>query len=67
MKSINPAPHRLLFGKKAVAERYSVCRRTVDLWMARGVIPYQKIGGVVRFDLVKVDEALSRFEVNARS
>jgi hypothetical protein len=55
-----------LVGKPAVARRYTVCVRTVDIWMAQGVIPYQKIGGLVRFDLAKVDEALARFEVNAR-
>lgn len=52
-----------LVPKPVIANRYSVTVRTIDNWMHRGVIPYQKIGGVVRFDVSKVDAALARFEV----
>jgi hypothetical protein len=49
--------------KKDVAARYSVCHRTVDYWIAQKRIPVLRIGGCVRFDLLRVDEALRRFEV----
>jgi len=52
-----------LVPKMGIANRYAVTIRTVDNWMRRRVIPYQKIGGIVRFDISKVDAALARFEV----
>lgn len=33
--------------------------RTVELWMQRGWIPYQKIGKLVRFNLDEVQRALA--------
>lgn len=49
--------------KAEIASSYSVTPRTVDNWMKAGKIPYFKIGKVVRFNPVKVAEALARFEV----
>jgi hypothetical protein len=66
MKDTNPLSIPALVGKPDVARRYSVCIRTVDNWIALGVVPYQKIGGLIRFDLAKVDAALARFEVSPR-
>ena len=38
--------------------------RTIDNWREQGIIPFIKVGGVVRFDVAKVKHALeSRFEV----
>jgi excisionase family DNA binding protein len=54
-------------GKSSIARLNSVSTRTVENWMKKGLIPYTKIGGVVRFDLAKVDAALARFEVTARA
>ena len=52
--------------KPHIAQQYRVSLRTVDNWMRTGVIPYVKIGGVVRFDMAKVAAALARFEVRER-
>lgn len=32
--------------------------RTIELWMKRGLIPYTKIGKLVRFDLEEVKAAM---------
>jgi len=41
-------------------------RRTIDYWRAGGVIPYVKVGRVIRFDLQAVKAALEkRFMVKA--
>ena len=53
-------------GKSSIARINSVSTRTVENWMKKGLIPYTKIGGLVRFDMAKVTAALARFEVNAR-
>jgi excisionase family DNA binding protein len=58
------ATAREIFGKKKeVAARYQVCVRTVDYWIAAKRIPVIRVGGLVRFHMQRVDEALRRFEV----
>lgn len=52
-----------LVKKPVLAKRYDVSTRCIDNWMSAGVIPFHKIRGVVRFDIVKVDAALAQFEV----
>jgi excisionase family DNA binding protein len=47
-------------GKKETAEHLGFSQRTVDNWMKNGLIPYIKIGKVVRFKLSEVDEAINR-------
>jgi predicted site-specific integrase-resolvase len=54
------------FDKSRIAKHYQVSVRTVDNWMRTGVIPFVKIGGVVRFDPAKVAAALAKFEINCR-
>ena len=49
--------------KPLLAKHYRVSTRCIDNWMSHRLIPFTKIGGVVRFDISKVDAALSRFEV----
>jgi excisionase family DNA binding protein len=36
--------------KKEMAARMQVTPRTIDSWMAKGLVPYRKIGRTVRFD-----------------
>jgi excisionase family DNA binding protein len=52
-----------LVNKPTIARRYAVSTRTVDNWISRRIIPFMKIGGVVRFRISEVDAALARFEV----
>lgn len=40
--------------KIELAEYFGVHPRTIDGWMARGIIPYWRVGGLVRFDLPSV-------------
>jgi len=52
---IPTSAHRLL-KKKDVAEQKNVCVRTVDYWLARGWLPYIKIGRAVRIAQSDADE-----------
>jgi hypothetical protein len=36
--------------KQGMAVRMKVTPRTIDAWMAKGLVPYRKIGRTVRFD-----------------
>lgn len=40
--------------KKGMAVRMKVTPRTIDAWMAKGLVPYRKIGRTVRFDWPEV-------------
>jgi excisionase family DNA binding protein len=44
--------------KKQVAQRLNVSARTVDNLMRNGVLPYRKLGRLVRFELADVDAHL---------
>jgi excisionase family DNA binding protein len=51
-----------------LAERINISLRTVDDWRERGIIPYLKIGGVIRFDFAQVMAALrERYEVKEKA
>ena len=53
--------------RNQLAANYSVSLRTVDEWMARGWIPFLRVGKLIRFSLPEVDAALrERFEVKAK-
>jgi excisionase family DNA binding protein len=54
-----------LLDKRTSARELGVSARTIDNLMARHVIPFIKIGRLVRFDVQKVKAALGRFEVRA--
>lgn len=68
MSTHNPA--RVWLNKHEIAERFGVAVRTVDAWMARGLLPYFKPGASkqapVRFNLHDVEAALAKFNRNAR-
>jgi hypothetical protein len=54
--------------RTTLAEKIDVSVRTVDAWRERGIIPYLKVGGVIRFDFGKVMAALrERYEVKQKS
>ena len=65
MKSnIGAQTKRTLWKKGDVAKRCTISPRTVDNWMREGILPYLKIGKVIRFDPDAVDLAIARFKVN---
>jgi excisionase family DNA binding protein len=45
--------------KDYLAAHFAVTKRTVENWMAKGLIPYWKIGRLCRFDLDHVKAALN--------
>ena len=49
-----------LIDKKQMAARLSVTPRTLENWMKRGLVPYIRIGRVVRYDLEEVMRTLKR-------
>jgi excisionase family DNA binding protein len=52
-------------GKAAVAARYATCPSTIEKWMRKRVLPFIKIGRLVRFDLEACDRAILAFEVRS--
>lgn len=65
MSPIEHSP-QLLVGKRAIAGRYTVSVRTVDNLMARGVLPFYKLGKAVRFSIPECDLALQAYRVRSR-
>lgn len=53
-----------LLRKRELAEELAISRRTLDVWMAKGRIPFFKIGRSVHFRLSDVLEKLNAFRVN---
>ena len=51
--------------KLELASIYKVSRRTISYWMTRKMIPFVRIGNVVRFDPKQVEEALANYTVKA--
>lgn len=48
-----------LLTKAELAPRLRIKPRTLDAWMASGLVPYLKIGRVVRFDWPTVQACLA--------
>ena len=48
--------------KAGLAQHFSISLRTVTNLMRRRVLPYVKIGRVVRFDLPACEQSLKKFE-----
>jgi excisionase family DNA binding protein len=61
--SVDGATDRLLT-KPEVAVRLRRSRRTVDVWMRQGKLPYLKVGRTVLFRWGDVLEKLGHFRVN---
>lgn len=55
-----------LITKKVLAARYSCTPRTINNLMRKRVLPYVKIGALVRFDPADCDRALAAFRVASR-
>jgi len=55
-------PNRWLT-KAALAQHYCISLRTVTNLMRRRVLPYVKIGQVVRFDVAACELAMKKYEV----
>jgi excisionase family DNA binding protein len=53
-----------LLRKRELAERLAISKRTLDVWMHMGRIPYLKVGRSVRFRLPEVLEKMNAFRVN---
>ena len=49
--------------KAALAQHYCISLRTVTNLMRRRVLPYVKIGHVVRFDSEACEQAMKKYEV----
>jgi excisionase family DNA binding protein len=56
-------PYAQLLDKRTLATKLSVSRRSVEKLMQRRVIPYIRVGAIVRFRLADVERALSRYQV----
>jgi excisionase family DNA binding protein len=53
-----------LLDKWETARTLNIGKRTLDVWMRAGRIPYLKIGKTVRFRLPDVLEKLNAYRVN---
>jgi excisionase family DNA binding protein len=53
-----------LFRKKELAQQLAISKRTLDVWMQKGRIPFLKVGRSVRFRLSDVLEKLNAYRVN---
>lgn len=51
--------------RHGIAERYHLSLGSVKNLMRRRILPYSKIGRIVRFDVARCDEAISAFEVSS--
>jgi excisionase family DNA binding protein len=53
-----------LLKKRELAEKLAISKRTLDVWMQKGRIPFLKVGRSVRFRLSDVLEKLNDYRVN---
>jgi excisionase family DNA binding protein len=53
-----------LLRKRELAEKLAISKRTLDVWMQKGRIPFLKVGRSVRFRLPDVLEKLQTYRVN---
>jgi excisionase family DNA binding protein len=53
-----------LLRKRELAERLAISKRTLDVWMHAGRIPFLKVGRSVRFRLPDVLEKLEAYRIN---
>jgi excisionase family DNA binding protein len=73
MNSIHESVHELaandrasvgLLRKRELADKLAISKRTLDVWMQKGRIPFLKVGRSVRFRLPDVLEKLNAYRVN---
>jgi excisionase family DNA binding protein len=53
-----------LLRKPELANKLAISKRTLDVWMRNGRVPFLKVGKTVRFRLADVLEKLNAFRVN---
>jgi excisionase family DNA binding protein len=53
-----------LLRKRELADKLAISKRTLDVWMQKGRIPFLKVGRSVRFRLPDVLEKLNAYRVN---
>jgi excisionase family DNA binding protein len=53
-----------LLRKRELAEKLAISKRTLEVWMAKGRIPFLKVGRSVRFRLADVLEKLQTYRIN---
>jgi excisionase family DNA binding protein len=53
-----------LLRKPELAEKLAISKRTLDVWMQKGRIPFLKVGRSVRFRWPDVLEKLNAYRVN---
>ena len=46
--------------KKELMRYLSISQRTIENWVNKGLIKAYKLGGRIYFDLVEIDEAITR-------
>jgi excisionase family DNA binding protein len=52
--------------KKQIADHFGIGLRTVTDWMRRRIIPFVKVGHVVRFSLADCEIAIRKYKVSAK-
>ena len=52
--------------KKEIAAHFGIGLRTVTDWMRRRLIPFTKVGHVVRFNLSDCESAIRKYEVRSK-
>lgn len=60
------APEAKWHSKKQIAGHFGVGLRTVTDWMRRRIIPFVKVGHVVRFHLPDCESAIRKYQVKSR-
>lgn len=53
-----------LLRKRELAEKLAISKRTLDVWMKAGRVPFLKVGRSVRFRLPEVLQKLNDFRIN---
>jgi excisionase family DNA binding protein len=53
--------------KKQIADHFGIGLRTVTDWMRRRIIPFVKVGHVVRFSLADCEGAIRKYQVKSKA
>lgn len=51
--------------KRELARHFACSPRTINNLMARRILPYSRIGKILRFDLAACDRAMQRFRTRS--
>ena len=58
----NSANGRAWVNREGIAEHFGISMRTVANFQRRRILPFVKVGGLVRFNVAKCERALMKFE-----